>query len=157
MHQSISVQEWHRLASEGNAPPVRITLSGYSMNPLIRGFRDYVTVAPLHCIPSIGDIVLICEPATERYIMHRVWDIKDGMIQTWGDNCTGPDGWFAPEKIWGKVVLIERGRRRIVPEPEKGLKWAKFWHKAGKGYRLCRRYKNGMLRRIKKLRVWVNK
>lgn len=156
MRQSISVQEWHRLASEGDAPPAHITLSGYSMNPLIRGYRDFVTVVPVQSMPAKGDIVMICEPS-ERYVMHRVWDVRDGMIQTWGDNCSEPDGWFAQENIWGKVVLIERGRHRIVPDPEKGLKWARFWHKAGKSYRLVQRYKNGVLHRIKKLRVWVKK
>ena len=157
MHRSLSVQEWHELAAKGNAPPAHITLSGFSMNPLIRGYRDYVTVTPLQGLPVKGDIVLFCEPDTGRYVVHRVWDIRDGMILTWGDNCLRPDGWFKAEDIWGRVELIERGKRRIHPEPEKGMRWAKIWHKAGKGYRLCQRYKNGILRRIQRLRAWVSK
>ena len=133
--------------------PVRIKLSGYSMNPLIRGYRDYVTVIPIDSIPSKGDIVLFCEPGTNRYVMHRVWDLQKEKIQIWGDNCSAPDGWFTQENIWGKAVLIERGKHKIRPNPTKGIMWAKFWHHAGKGYRLCKRYKNGILRRIKKLKV----
>ena len=150
MNRTLSVSEWHELSKEGNMIPVRIRLSGYSMNPLIRGYRDYVTVVPIDGILSKGDIVLFCEPGTNRYVMHRVWDIQNGKIQIWGDNCKTPDGWFDPEDIWGKAILIERGKHRICPDPEKGIRWARFWHKAGKAYRLCRRYKRGILRRIKK-------
>ena len=155
--RSLSVQEWHKLAAEGNAPPVRITLSGYSMNPLIRGYRDYVTVVPINGLPSKGDIVLFREPSAGRYVIHRVWSVQNGMILTWGDNCNRPDGWFLPEAILGKVDMIERGRKKIHPDPVKGIKWAKIWHKAGKGYRLYHRYKESILRRIKKARTGENK
>lgn len=154
MNRTLSVSEWHQFASEGNMIPVRITLNGYSMNPLIRGYRDYVTVVPINGIPSKGDIVLFCEPVTNRYVMHRVWDVRNEMIQIWGDNCPRPDGWFALTSIWGKVILIERGKRKIHPEPKKGIRWACFWHQAGKAYRLYKRYKAGIVRRIKKLKVW---
>lgn len=149
MKRSLSVQEWYKLAAEESAPPVHITLNGYSMNPLIRGYRDYVTVVPIHGLPSEGDIVLFCESPTGRYIIHRVWSVQNGMILTWGDNCDKPDGWFLPEAILGKVDMIERGRNIIHPDPVKGIKWAKFWHKAGKVYRLCKRYKSAIARRIK--------
>ena len=152
MNISISIPEWHRMAEEGNAPPARIQLNGFSMNPLIRGYRDYVTVVHLEELPEVGDIVLFCERDTGRYVMHRVWEVNDGMVLTWGDNCSGPDTWLRPEDIWGKAVKIERGKHVITPDPIRGVRWAKFWHKAGKCYRLCRRYKNGIMRRIRKLK-----
>ena len=157
MKRSLSVQEWYQLAAEGNAPPVRITLNGYSMNPLIRGYRDYVTVVPIQGVPSKGDIVLFCEPVTGSYVMHRVWDVQNELILTWGDNCDRPDGWFLPGAILGKVNLIERGKKKIHPDPVKGYRWAKYWHQAGKVYRLCQRYKNGIIRRVKKTQMWVSK
>lgn len=153
MHRTLSISEWHQLAQNGNAPPVRIQLNGVSMFPLIRNQRDYVTVISLDKPLVIGDIVLLSEPGTGRYVMHRVWDLKDGSVLTWGDNCDGPDGWFPLDAIWGKVILIERGKKRITPDVSKGIRWARFWHHAGKGYRLYRRYREGLARRIKRLKA----
>ena len=151
MNNSLAIPEWHRMAMEGTAPPVRITLNGGSMHPLIRWNRDYVTIIPLDRKLIPGDIVLLAEPGTGRYVMHRVWELRDGEVMTWGDNCDNPDGWFPLDAIWGRVKLIERGRREIPADPEKGLRWAKFWHRAGKVYRLFKRYRDGVARRIKKL------
>ncbi len=150
MNIALSIPEWHRMALEGTAPPVHIQLDGWSMNPLIRRNKDYVTVVPLEDQPKIGDIVLFCEPGSERYVVHRVWNKKDGKILTWGDNCDGPDGWMPCDAIWGKIILIERGNRKIWPNPQKGMKWAKFWHRVGKSYRLYRIYKAAVIRRIRK-------
>lgn len=151
MNKSLSIPEWHQMAMEGNAPPVRIPLNGYSMFPLIRKGIDFVTIIPLDRKLALGDIVLISEPDTGRYVMHRVWETQDGQVLTWGDHCAEPDRWVPIEAIWGRAVLIERGRREIHTDPVKGLRWAKFWHQAGKVYRLYERYRNGIIRRIKKL------
>ncbi len=152
MKRSLSIPTWHHLAQEGKAPPVRIQLNGYSMNPLIRGYRDYVTVIPIQDQLQNGDIVMFCEPGTERYVIHRIWDQNAEKILTWGDNCLYPDGWLSADAILGKISLIERGKRRIQPNPRKGIIWAGFWHRVGKAYRLYRRYKAGIIRRIRKLK-----
>ena len=151
MNMSLSVPEWHRIAMEGTAPPVRILLNGCSMDPLIRRNRDFVTIAATDQELVPGDIVLFAVPDVERYVVHRVWKIQDGQVLTWGDHCVEPDGWVPDEAIWGRAILIERGCREISTDPEKGLRWAKFWHQAGKAYRLYERYRNGIARRIKKL------
>ena len=149
--KSVSIPEWHRLAAEGKAPPVRIKLSGYSMHPYIRGYEDYVTIIPMDRDPVIGDIVMFADPAAkDRYVMHRVWDIQDGKIMTWGDNCKGPDGWLSPEDLWGRAVLIEKGNRKIEPDPQKGMRWARFWHHGRKASHFIQRIRNGIHRRIKK-------
>ena len=153
MNMSLSSPEWHRMALEGAAPPVRILLNGGSMNPLIRWNKDYVTIIPPDRKLVPGDIVLFIEPKTERYVVHRIWEIRNGQALTWGDSCEKPDGWFPIDAIWGRVVLIERGQREINPDPVKGLRWAKFWHKAGKVYRLYSGYRAAIVRRIKKLFV----
>ena len=144
------------MAMDGTLLPVRIPLMGYSMFPLVRYNRDLVTIMPVTDIPEIGNIVLFPGRKKDLYVMHRVWDINDQMILTWGDNCPAPDRWIPIDMIWGKAVLIERGRKKIHPDPEKGMKWAKFWHQAGKVYRLYNRYKDGLDRRIKKLRREVS-
>lgn len=151
MIKTISIPEWHQLAESGTALPVRIQLNGSSMAPLIRINHDYVTVIPLKETPIAGDIVLFFEPRSDRYIVHRVWDVQNGQILTWGDNCAKPDGWLPREVVWGKITRIERGKRTINPNPEKGLKWARFWHKAGRSYRFVMRYVEAVKRRIKKL------
>lgn len=135
MNISLSISEWHCMAEEGSAPPVRIFLNGNSMFPLVRQNRDYVTITPIICELGVGDIVLFNEPITGRYVVHRIWEIKDNLVLTWGDHCDRSDGWIPKSSVWGKVSLIERGKRQIKPNPKKGLRWAKFWHKAGKVYR----------------------
>ena len=150
MNRSLSIPEWHNMALKGIAPPVRILLNGGSMFPLIRWNKDYVTIVPLKEAPDVGDIVLFTGPDNDKYVMHRVWEVKDGMVLTWGDNCPNPDGWFPLEYVWGKTILIERGQRKLKPNPRKGIKWAEFWHHARKGYLLYRRIKDGVARRIKR-------
>ena len=72
MNMSLSIPEWHRMALEGAAPPVRILLNGGSMNPLIRWNKDYVTIIPPDRKLVPGDIVLFIEPKTERYVVPRM-------------------------------------------------------------------------------------
>ncbi len=151
MIKTISIPEWHQLADSEAAPPVRIQLNGESMFPLVRKNRDYITVIPLKERPTVGDIVLFYEPCTERYIVHRVWDVQDERVMTWGDNCPMPDGWQPREVVWGKIRQIERGKRIIHPDPGKGMKWARFWHKAGRSYRFVMGYVDAVKRRIKTL------
>ena len=153
MKRELSILEWHQMALDGNAPPMRIRLNGGSMDPLIRWNRDYVTIIPTGKEIEIGDIVLFSEPNQNRYVVHRIWDIQDGKVQTWGDNCPQPDDWISRELIWGKVVLIERGRRKIIPETGKGKKWAKFWHHMGKIYRPLKWYMQEIIRRIHNCRA----
>ena len=150
MKKTLSVTEWHQMALDGTAPPMRIQLNGGSMAPLIRMNRDYVTIIPLEGNLEVGDIILFSDLENERYVVHRVWEIRDDIVLTWGDNCVGPDRRMHIDAVWGKAVLIERGRRKIHPDPKKGIRWARFWHHAGKGYRLLMRYEQGIARRIRK-------
>lgn len=147
MKMTISILEWHRMAMEGDVAAARIFLNGNSMFPLVRWNKDYVTIIPLEYEAVVGDIVLFNEPGTGRYVVHRIWEIKDDKVLTWGDHCDGPDGWIPKSSVWGKVSLIERGKRKIVPNSKKGLRWAKFWHKAGKIYRKLGRWWHGLIDR----------
>ena len=151
MNKSLSIPEWHELAKSGNAPPVRIILNGYSMHPLIRYKRDHVTIVAYEEEPVIGDIVLFFEPDTGRYVVHRIWEMEDGKIRTWGDYCLGPDRWIPYSAVWGKVILIERGKKKIIPNPQKGIIWAKIWHQEVRAKQLYERYKTGIKSRVSKL------
>ena len=149
MKKILSVREWHQMTVEGIAPAMRITLNGYSMDPLIRFRKDYVTIVQLDTKPVVGDIVLFSDPNTEaRYVVHRVWKTKGNTVMTWGDNCPGPDGWIPMDNVWGKVILIERGDRRIHPNPRLGLVWGWTWHQAMKAYRLRERIKGKIKKEV---------
>jgi len=137
MKKMLSVAEWHQMALEGTAPVMRIMLEGCSMDPLIRIRKDYVSIIQAKAPFKAGNIVLFADPnKAERYVVHRIWRTKDDSVLTWGDNCPKPDGWIPAGNVWGKVVLIERGERRIKPHPKTGLIWAWIWHQAMKIYRL---------------------
>ena len=137
-NHSLSVSEWHKLSLEGTMLPVRTLISGYSMEPLIRYNRDYVTIIPLSESLAVGDIVLFSDPYQKRYVLHRVWTLENERVLTWGDNCDRPDAWMTVNDIWGKVILIERGKHKITPDARKGLLFARFWHIAGRAYRILR-------------------
>ena len=147
----ITIPEWHEMALEDKAPPMRIPIHGNSMFPLIRMDQDYVTIQPLKEMPETGDIVLYDDPQRSCYVLHRVWMIQDENILTWGDNSYNTDGWRSLEDIWGKAVLIERGRIKIKPNPKRGLIWAKIWHSTAKSYRRCRGLAAGVYHRVKRL------
>lgn len=151
MIKSLSISEWCQMAQKDSAPPVRIQLAGTSMFPLVRYKRDYVTVVPIEGMPKIGEIVLFPDHSRDLYVMHRVWKIQSDMVMTWGDNCINPDGWLPAKEILGKVVLIERGNKKIKANPYKGIKWATFWHHAGKAYRLWEKIKGKIPAKVKKI------
>lgn len=134
---TLSIPQWHAMALEGTKAPMRIPIHGVSMFPLIRMDRDFVTIMPLEERPRIGDIVLFADPKQERYVLHRVWQAEESRVLTWGDNCDHPDGWMSWDAIWGKAVLVERGKKIIQPDPKKGLIQARIWHKLGRKYRWC--------------------
>ena len=153
MNRSISIPEWNRLSKEEAAPPVRIQLNGVSMFPLVRMNLDYVTIAPIRDVPEAGDVILFMNGNTGRYVVHRLWKIEGARVLIWGDNCPAPDGWFQMEEVLGKVVLIERGKRTIHPDPKKGLRWASIWHRIRPGYYFAWRIREAISRRIKKVKV----
>jgi len=143
--RQLTILEWHNMAREGTAVPVRILIKGDSMYPLIRINRDHVTIQPLEAPPEAGDIVMSAPPGKERYVLHRVWQTEADRVLTWGDNCLKPDGWIPLEMVWGKAVLIERGKRTIEPNRINGLRLARVWHRIGwiqrfavRGFRIVR-------------------
>jgi len=151
MYQSLDILTWHQMAQEGTFLPVRICINGVSMYPLIRKSRDYVTIVPLDTRPVVGEIVLFADPACNRYVLHRVWKVKNDQILTWGDNCNRPDRWIPAEAVWGKVILIERGKQRIKPNMTGGILLAGFWHLFGRAYRRGRYLAGNVFRAFRKV------
>ena len=142
MKRTLPITEWHHMAQGGSAPPTRIQLNGCSMDPLIRVRKDYVTIMPSNALPAVGDIVLFADPGMERYVVHRVWKVNSTSVYTWGDNCPRPDGWIPLDNVWGKVVLIERGKIKIRSHPKLGMAWAWLWHQVMKIYHMKKRFEH---------------
>ena len=125
MTRSIPMEAWCKLAREGAAPPVTICLEGDSMRPLIRRGRDPVTIIPINRPLQKGDVVLF--RLGERYIVHRVWQMKDGMVRTFGDNCWNPEPWFPEEQVLGLVVRFVRAGRTFRLDTPAARAWGQVW------------------------------
>ena len=123
--RSIPMEQWCDMAREGAAPPVTICLEGESMRSLIRRGKDPVTIVPLTRPPMKGDVVLF--RLGDRYVVHRVWRLQEGLVQTFGDNCWNPEPWFPVQQVLGQVVKYSRnGRIRWLDTPA-ARAWGRLW------------------------------
>ncbi|MBR6185633.1 MAG: S24/S26 family peptidase [Clostridia bacterium] len=148
MKYSLSITEWHEMALSGTPVSTRTLIHGISMFPSIRMDRDYVTIMPVLDGVEVGDIVLFDDPYQDRFVLHRVWRVDGDRVLTWGDNCKNPDREIPIDAVYGRVVLIERGKMKIHPDRKRGLALARFWHVFGRGYRFARRAVRYLKRRL---------
>lgn len=105
--RTIPMEQWCALAQENAAPPVTICLEGESMRPLIRKGRDPVTIVPVRGALKKGDVVLFTL-GDGRYVVHRVWRLREGLVRTLGDNCVNPEPWFPRTQVLGQVIRFSR-------------------------------------------------
>lgn len=124
--RSLSIEEWHRLGLEGNILPVTICLQGDSMRPLIRRGVDPVTIVPLQRPLKVGDVVLF-RGGPARYVVHRVYHLKEGAVCTLGDNCWNPDGWMPLDQVWGLVVRFHRFGRSFSLDCSAARAFGRVW------------------------------
>ncbi len=137
---SLSIHEWRKLGLEGAMLPVTICLEGDSMRPLIRRGRDPVTILPLNRPLKTGDIVLF-QGGPDRYVVHRVYRLRDGWVQTLGDNCWNPDPWMPLEQVWGLVIRMQRDGRTCQLDCRLSRWWGRGWmfcHPVWKVYKKLR-------------------
>ena len=93
--------------------PFRFQARGDSMHPFIL-HGDTVTVAPFtKHIPRVGEVVAYVHPESGRFLLHRIIRCKRGGCLIQGDNLPEPDGLIPKERIWGRVVKIERGQDTV--------------------------------------------
>lgn len=128
--------------------PVTICLEGDSMRPLIRRGRDHVTIIPLVRPLKVGDVVLF-QGGSQRFVVHRVYKLREDAVCTLGDNCWTPDGWMPLSQVWGLVIRMERNGRTWSLDCTASRAFGKIWmflhplrllykrlrHFAGKCYR----------------------
>ena len=124
--RQMSIAQWRALAGEGTVIPMRIPLEGDSMRPLIRRGRDPVTIVPLSRALKRGDVVLFENPPG-RYVVHRVRRLKDGRVQTLGDNCWNPDPWMLEKQVLGQALQAERNGRKIPLDSPAARAFGRLW------------------------------
>ena len=122
----MSIASWYALAEEGTALPMRIPLEGDSMRPLIRRGRDRVTIVPLTRPLKRGDVVLFESPPG-RYVVHRVYRLREDAVQTLGDNCWNPDPWMKEKQVLGQAVQAERDGRKIPLDNRAARAFGRLW------------------------------
>lgn len=122
----ISISDWLELIAQGKHIPVVIQLQGRSMEPLIRGWKDVVTIIPVTEELQIGDIVLF-QRKDGSYVVHRLYQINKDWVQTWGDNCRFPDAPIPANSILGIVSTMTRNGTNIClrtdEQRKKGIDW----------------------------------
>jgi hypothetical protein len=92
---------------------VRITVTGMSMYPFLRGNKDSVELKKTNFTDiKKGDIVLICRECGD-YILHRVVKKDSSCFFIMGDAQQWIEGPLYPEQLQAKVAAIWRGNTRI--------------------------------------------
>lgn len=88
------------------------------MSPFIRD-GDVITIAPVQPTSrarpgGVGQVVAFVNPASRRLVVHRIIGRREACFVLQGDNMRGPvvDQAGASDII-GRVVRVERGRRRV--------------------------------------------
>lgn len=143
--RTIGISEWCALAKNGFAPPVTICLDGSSMMPLIRREKDLVTIVPLQRPLRVGDVVLFTTGA-ERYVVHRIWKMRENNICTLGDNCVNPDPWITQDQVLGQAICYSRNNVKYRLDTTASRLWGRVWM-AIFPFRKCWMQLKGIVRR----------
>ena len=90
---------------------VRLTVTGFSMYPLVSSRRDSVLLKKADSF-SVGDVPLF-QREDGSYILHRIVKEKNGSYATMGDYETQEEYPVKPEQILAKAVGFYRKERFI--------------------------------------------
>ena len=148
--RTIPMEQWCALARENVAPPVTICLEGESMRPLIRKGRDPVTIVPVRGELKKGDVVLFTL-GDGRYVVHRVWRLREGLVRTLGDNCVNPEPWFPRAQVLGQVVRFSRNGHAFRLDTPAARAFGRVWmvlFPIRRGYKRARALAGRMYRRV---------
>lgn len=110
--RTISVEDWLSLSESDVTVPVQVTLSGVSMEPLIRKGKDVVTFLPVSRPLKKGDVVIF-KRQDGAYVCHRVFRIGNGIVQTMGDNCVNLDFPVSTGNVYALAARVQRGNKII--------------------------------------------
>lgn len=111
--------------SQGGA--FRLTVTGTSMVPTIRGGRDRVTLIQPPERLQKADLPLY-RRVNGQFVLHRVIEVaKDGTYVMCGDHQWTPEPNIRPEQIIGLVQSIERKGKSFSVENAHYRRWVRFW------------------------------
>ena len=110
------------LVEEGRL--VSVTVAGNSMSPFLADKRDRVFFQKPARPLKKGDIVFY-QRTDSRYIMHRIYKIKQDKYYMTGDAQTEIEGPLKKEQIFALVTQCERKGKQIKP----GDFWWDFFEK----------------------------
>ena len=154
---NISISDWMELVAQGKKIPVTIQLHGTSMEPLIRGWKDLVTIIPVTEKVQVGDIVLF-RRKDGSYVVHRLYQIKGEWMQTWGDNCRFPDEPVPASSVLGIVCAVVKNGTNVLlntdEQRKKGIRWmnSKFRKKIWFFYRFWKYQAGRVLRKWQRVK-----
>ena len=87
---------------------------GRSMMPLLKEGRDLFTVERMEGRRKVGDVVLYRRPP-DKYVLHRVVEVKDGSYVILGDNCANREYGITDEDILGVMTgFVRKGKTYTV-------------------------------------------
>jgi hypothetical protein len=93
---------------------VRITVTGMSMYPFLRGNKDCVELSKrVYSEINRGDIVLVSLDGEDQYILHRILHKRSNYFYMGGDAQKVLEGPLRPEQIVAFVAGIWRNERFI--------------------------------------------
>jgi hypothetical protein len=107
---TLSTSRWREILTALIAEnrPFRFQARGDSMGPFIL-HGDTVTVAPFtRQPPRVGEVVAYVHPESGRFLLHRVIGRKRDGCLIQGDNLRYPDGLIPKERLWGRIIQVER-------------------------------------------------
>lgn len=108
--------------------PVVFTVTGGSMLPFLGSGRDRVVIRSADFSSlRLGDIVLV-KAAEDRYLLHRVIQIKNDSFVTRGDWNPSDDGEFPPEALFARVISVFRNGRTIDASSPLWRAMGKLWN-----------------------------
>lgn len=130
--KEISIEQWHEIAlraeKRGEHIPLKFSVNGISMTPLIRKDKDRVAILPRVGQVKRGDIVLFRrKTARASYILHRVYRVEEDGALTLGDGNLSTDGWVRLSDILGIAVGLERDGRWLDLESMPLRLWGRLW------------------------------
>ena len=126
------------------ASAVAVPVKGGSMRPFLSE-EDTVYLAPVSSPPRSGDIILYRRPCG-RYILHRVYRVKNGSYSMLGDSQSQPEHGISSDQLLAIAVAADRRGKRIYPTSPVWRCYACVWRRSVRLRKLLFRFA-GLVRR----------
>ena len=130
---TLAIEQWLKLRENDDSIniPVWFQVTGSSMMPFIRPFKDKVMIIAVDKEKlKVGDIVLFrAKCRGGDYCLHRIYKLDGDRVQTFGDGNRKPDIQMPRNNILGKALVIRRGETTIDCEDPKWVKRFERWNR----------------------------